>query len=152
MNKVSIGSVSSGTMRPEDLYDSFTSELRYIDPARAMEFDAEWIVPETDEDLDTFDQDALDEFYADAVNALFDLLGEYAPDYCYFGANEGDGADYGYWPCWDFIKEARLGSDPELDSGEDLPDFPHDKPFLLVNDHGNATLYSADGVELWACV
>lgn len=149
-HSASLGSISSGTMRPEDLHESFTAALAYLDSKRAKAFDAEYVTPETDEDADGFDADALDEFYADAVNALFDILGEYAPDYCYFGAHEGNGSDYGFWVSWDSLDDAvRYG---EIDKGEDTPDFPHDKPFLQVNDHGNATLYSADGVELWACV
>ena len=143
MNKVSLGSVSSGTMRQEDLYDAFLGELRYIDNARADEFCGEYQFPETDEG-------ALDEFYQDAVDALFDILGEYAPDYCYFGANEGDGADYGFWVSWDSLEDAvRCG---EIDKGDETPDWPHNKPFLHVSDHGDATLYDADGTELWGCV
>ena len=30
---------------------------------------------------------------------LFDVLDSYAPDGYYFGANIGDGCDFGYWKC-----------------------------------------------------
>ena len=35
---------------------------------------------------------------AGVVDALIDALDDYAPDGCSFGAHEGDGADFGFWP------------------------------------------------------
>ena len=32
---------------------------------------------------------------------LFDILDSIAPEGCYFGALEGDGSCYGFWPCED---------------------------------------------------
>ena len=32
---------------------------------------------------------------------LFDILDSIAPEGCYFGAIEGDGSCYGFWPCED---------------------------------------------------
>lgn len=86
MNKATIGTVSHGTMRTEDLYDAFLSELEYLDPAAHAEF------------LEEMQGRCGDE----AVEKLFDLLDERAPLSCYFGANPGDGADYGFWECEDF--------------------------------------------------
>ena len=90
------GTVSSGTMRREDLIPAFEGELQFgcgrrdlLDKLRAEimppgEYDeySAWI--ETDEA----------EYYLDG---LFDALGECADEGFYFGSHLGDGADYGFW-------------------------------------------------------
>ena len=38
---------------------------------------------------------------SDDTHMLFDLLDSIAPGCCYFGALEGDGSCYGFWPCED---------------------------------------------------
>ena len=65
-----------------------------------------WVSDIAQEDLDT----------------LFDLLDSYSPEGAYFGANEGDGASFGFWPCED---------DPEDESD--------DYEFIL-DDAGNLTV------------
>ena len=35
------------------------------------------------------------------THMLFDILDSIAPEGCYFGALEGDGSCYGFWPCED---------------------------------------------------
>ena len=35
------------------------------------------------------------------THMLFDILDSVAPEGCYFGALEGDGSCYGFWPCED---------------------------------------------------
>lgn len=83
-----IGSVSSGTMRPEDLIPCFASLLRNLDIADAhheLIMDANAI-----EDYGSDDA-------AEILSELFAVLNDYAPEDCYFGAHEGDGADYGFW-------------------------------------------------------
>lgn len=78
--KATIGTVSSATMRTEDLYDAFTSELERLDSKRYLQF-----VLDKSEDPD------------EQIEELFDILNQYAPDGCYFGAHPGDGCDYGFW-------------------------------------------------------
>lgn len=143
------GSMSSGTMRPEDLIPVFGEALEWLangtnpDHAalaeQASDYDRELITEETqDED--------------DLLHELFEALQEYAPAYAYFGASEGDGADYGYWLSPDFEHEfegAKISDPAELDS---LPDV--DREALFVNDHGNMTLYARavtdNGIGYWS--
>jgi hypothetical protein len=76
------------------------------------------------------------------LDALFDALQEYAPDYAYFGASEDDGAEYGFWLSSSFAYEfegAKIADPSELD---DL-DTRVVNEALYVNDHGNMTLFAA---------
>ena len=83
-------------MRAEDLIPCFAGilgELSETDGHRALVKEANGI-----EDFSTDDAGYV-------LNDLFGALGEYAPDYCYFGACEGDGADYGFWISWKSVDE-----------------------------------------------
>lgn len=132
-----VGSVSSGTMRLQDLIPSFLWEakrlrltkeerkaVRKIDSrvSRASESDAYW----TDEVAD-FD-----------LEELFDILDAHSLPYFSFGAHPGDGADFGWWLSESFEEDfdgLRVSDLSEVPSG-------HTGGVLLVNDHGNMTLYS----------
>ena len=97
---LTIGSVSHGTMRNEDLIPDFLWELDRVDTARAngiREDYADILDAMNDDDFDVFTDDMQDAA-SDLVNTLFDALNEYCPDDCYFGAHPGDGSDYGCWP------------------------------------------------------
>jgi hypothetical protein len=95
-----IGSVSSGTMRSEDLLDAFTYTLKQLDEPRFTAF--------SDDNQDAFNDESPDyqESLDQAVEELFDILNEYAGPYFYFGAHEGDGADYGFWFCEESFNQA----------------------------------------------
>ena len=119
-----MGSVSCGTMRPEDLIPTFVYELecmlkngppvsretRKSHSNLVRDINARILNEREFEDSDIgidgmADYDLLD---------LFDALDCYAAPYFYFGAHPGDGSDYGYWLSeeWDddFIKIASDGS------------------------------------------
>jgi len=147
-----IGSVSTGTLRTEDLLEAFASELEDhvrankrchglgLPAKRRLIREAYAIDPESDE---------ADDVLADLQEALND----FAPPYTYFGTLEGDGADFGFWP------EPSLGVQdalaPRLEAGEPTPEgFRGD--CVLINDHGNMTVGHVNGrgkfVAYWACV
>ena len=148
--KVSIGTVSHGTMRPEDLIPDFLWELEHLNKDAAEKIETDY--PEytdAEEDSDFWDEDA-----TYMLEALFDALNEQAPAFCYFGATEGDGSDYGFWPNLEAAEEESL-------KVSDLSEIPprYCGHVLHVNDHGNITLYWKASTsprvplkEIWAIV
>jgi len=137
-----LGSVSSGTLRPEDLIPAFASAL---EPGSELQARA-----------DAFDFEAADNEEAGwLLEELYEALEEMAPNYCYFGAHPDDGADFGFWISFDAIKEDIATGD--LLQISDLSEIPqgHNGLALLVNDHGNMTLYGVTNgaaAEIWSVV
>jgi hypothetical protein len=144
-HKATIGSISEGTLRTEDLVSAFSYELARLTNGSP---DAhEKAVLQSVETWETEDADYREEMEGcEIVQDLIDALNQYAPTCCYFGTNEGDGASFGFWPCMEAVDELPRVSDPadvEKHLGEEC---------VFVNDHGNVTLYNADGSVAWDCV
>ncbi len=107
------GTVSHGTMRPEDLIPCFVSVADSIKdeigaPGSTTEPGSETMersrmVGRIDDLLGEIERRMESDDYFDTedagrdLEALFDLLSDLAPEGYYFGANEGDGSDYGFW-------------------------------------------------------
>ena len=134
----SLGTISHGTLRSEDLLAAFADELEYL--CKANDLPVDGLVQEA-RDVDP-DSDAGSEI----VNELIDALNEFAPPYCYFGAHEGDGSDFGFWPSIESIEELPAIDDDSDEAiaaatagGEDC---------RYVNDHGNVTVYGHGRVVL----
>lgn len=140
MNYAEIGSISHGTLRDEDILEAMADTLEELS-ADDRSTDEENAIDEARELLEV--EDEWDESQLESVGWLVnetlpDLLQEYAPPYCYFGAHVGDGSDIGYWPDHDAIAELPNVSDPA-----ELEELPHDTDAAVyVNDHGNMTLYT----------
>jgi hypothetical protein len=133
----SIGSVSSGTMRNQDLIPLFLWECRRLRLTR----DERNAVRKIDSRVSRVSNDD-DAYWSDAVSQwdleeLFDILDAHSLPYFHFGAHEGDGADFGWWLSesfeedFDGLKVCDLSGVPGGHSGE----------VLHVNDHGNLALY-----------
>lgn len=152
-----IGSVSSGTMRAEDLIPDFIWELKQVKPLRR---EHQKLIREIEarlnSDESTMPYTCPEDYFVseDAgfdLEALFDALNNYALPYFYFGAHPGDGADYGFWLSegfkddFDGLKVSDTSEVPKGYTGE----------VLHVNDHGNMTLYAYSrgrAREIWAIV
>ena len=143
MSKAEFGSIISGTMDYEELGPAFIDEIERItgenqDTLRA-EYDSMAEDPTANEDIICF------------VDELFDTLNEYAPDYGYFGAHMGDGADYGFWPIENIVETMR---EDGVEIYSDLCEVKT-QPIAIVNDHGNLTYgyLDTDGFHtVWAIV
>lgn len=92
-NTLEPGSVSSGTMRVEDLLPAFVSAIP--DDAVRATYEAELSTLDFEDGDQQEDMDYL-------LDRLFDVLNEYVPEGHYFGSHPGDGADYGVWANEDF--------------------------------------------------
>ncbi len=150
MKTATIGSISSGTLKSEDLLSAFISELEWQVSRNGDYFSKPENFSERDrlanligeaQDAWSDDGETLSEDGEQFIEEISDVLGEFAPPYCYFGAHYGDGADFGFWPSFDSIEELPTveDSDGAIALGEDCK---------AVNDHGNVTVYGADGSVL----
>ncbi len=165
--KVSLGTVSHGTMRNEDLIPCFVDLLSDLNEQRSLDCkagdDLAAVAEFTrlDDMLGDIERRQEREDYYDSedasedCNELFDELNAFAPPYCYFGAHPGDGSDYGFWLSEDAIENARADGDALF--VDDTSDVPADYTgeVFHVNDHGNCTLYTANKgqlTEVWAIV
>ena len=142
MAYLELGSVSSGTMLERDLIPVFMGVLKEVNPAECIRLDEDTSYSKyIDMAPDWYD--TKDAGYM--LDDLFDALNEYCPPYCYFGANEGDGANYGCWISWDSIEDAvRCGELVRVKAGGRWDCVPE---ILVVTDHGNAELWVWDAVE-----
>ena len=133
---LAFGSISTDTCNPFDIfaslmYDVMRLHLSETDRRKVygLQRDASGIDTTTTIDPDDVMQSLLDE--------LITIAEDYTPIYAYIGNHPGDGADFGVWLATGFdldyqgMKVADLAELPKGYSGE----------ALLVNDHGNITLY-----------
>jgi hypothetical protein len=134
-----IGSVSSGTMRPEDLLPCLMSELDSIRPLQKAH---RKLLREIRERMDAAELLGLNYFELEDharedIEELETALQDYCLPYFYFGAHPGDGADFGYWLSEGFTEDfegLKVSDTSEIPTG-------YTGEVLHVNDHGNCTLY-----------
>jgi len=152
-----IGTIISGTMQPRDVIPALADELSMLilengirnasDAHKSLVCDANAIT----------DYDSEDAGYV--LEELFDALNELAPSYCYFGAHEGDGSAYGFWPDYESVQMAIHDGDmlcvDENARNQDTIAGDYNGEWVHVNDHGNTTLYvreNGQDTEIWAIV
>ena len=119
-----LGTISHDTMRPEDLIPCFRDTLVELDTGK----EHTKLVEQVNSNLGAYELDNEDTAYFDTIDCnwdleeLFDALNEFAPPYCYFGAHEGNGSDYGFWVSVDMVNgDLRNNTITNVDS-EEMPD------------------------------
>lgn len=101
-------SISTATLRGEDLIPCFADFLRHSAPRAYSELLESWrgslprsgnhdVLAEITEDwIETNSREGGEEANF-LLEELFDYLNDIAPEGCYFGAHPGDGSDFGFW-------------------------------------------------------
>ena len=163
MAQFEIGSISTGTLNPEDLLPTFARELERHAPGHALVTAANAIqareeYPDCDDNDCACDQGSCDHRViqgggaSELINEIQDELQNYCPPFVTFGAHPGDGADFGFWPDMESLEEALIDPEWTLIDGE-LYRIPRDEAVLVhVNDHGNVTVMDFERNVLWAVV
>jgi hypothetical protein len=163
-NNIRIGTLIHGTLRAEDLLEAFADELDRLtagddSPLRRPES------VEARELLAIGADEWSDEQHLDAAylinETLFYALNEYAPPHTYFGAHEGDGSDFGFWPIGEPFNETceiRLrerGANGAVQFVDETCNI-----YVESNDHGNIAVFELVpgvigrkiGKEIWSAV
>jgi len=96
-----LGSISTGTLRTEDLLESFTATLNRLDNTNPLIAEA----------LDLIASDDWTEEQQEAASymvneTLIDAIQTHCPRFVFFGAHPGDGADFGFWVDLDALQDA----------------------------------------------
>ena len=146
MPEFQLGSISTGTLRPEDLLPAFADAAESLcgDMAvRAVSTARIYLEPDAiveDEQMQT------------CLEELRCLLDDACPPFIYFGSLPGDGADFGFWPDLEAIDAScerqhhRRTHNP--DTGEIV--LEDDSVIVQVNDHGNVTVMDMERSVIWS--
>lgn len=98
MNYATPGTIIHATLRPEDLLTAFAGELEDC-VTRNPELPLTGREAMTKLVWDAREVTAFEsEESSEIISELMEALQMFAPPGHYFGSNEGDGSDFGYWP------------------------------------------------------
>lgn len=147
-----IGSVSEGTLISSEIAKSLIWDLEHIHLSKENR-EAVRRLSKALGMLKDNPELGGEEAAADILTSLDRIAQEVCPDYCWFGASPGDGADIGVWPDPELLRHCA----EDVHFGERAGAAKSDTHCLEVNDHGNATLFRRVGatnrwVEVWAVV
>ena len=150
-NDYPMGSISHGTMRNEDLIPDFLALLEQL-ARKAKNRNHISLCADIRRRMKQFNYYSSTDADIDLNEDLFQALNDYAAPYFYFGSHPGDGSDYGFW------LDENIEYDFEGLKVSDLAEVPKDYAgeILMVNDHGNTSLYvkarTQEPREVWSIV
>jgi uncharacterized protein YfaT (DUF1175 family) len=165
MTQFNLGSISTGTLRPQDLLETFAATLNQLDKANPL------IAQALDGIASNFGRGKMLTSHGEAsqllaenialtvkvasyqlVNELADAIQEHCPPFVRFGAHEGDGADFGFWVDHEALNEALQDPEYTLINGQ-LYSVPRNEAVLIQN-HGtdDVTVMDMERNVLWSTV
>ena len=165
MTEFQLGSISTGTLRQQDLLSAFAQTLSSLESTKfyaevgpdSLElYHGSELVRQAPAMLDALDNTTAvsNPYVAEYLDWLTDALQELCPPFVYFGTLEGDGADFGFWADFDAVDEScarkhhRCTHNPE--TGEIV--LEDESVIVQVNDHGNVTVMDMERNVLWSVV
>ena len=137
MAEFQLGSISTGTLRTQDLLEAFHSTIAASGTPPALAEDG-YI-----DGGEPYSAGELLEVYTEQLESL-------CPPFVYFGTLEGDGADFGFWVDWDRLNEARQNIGMASESDEEI--LKEDNVIVQVSDHGNVTVMDMERNIIWSVV
>ncbi len=129
MVQFQLGSISTGTLRTEDLIPIFRNALAATGNSGSL---------------------ALHEPPVDARDELATLeiaLQEVCPPFVYFGTLEGDGADFGFWPDQDAIEDVMTNASENEEGDAYITEYG-----LLAQDGHDVTYMDMERNVIWSTV
>ena len=156
MAQFQLGSISTGTLKTEDLLEAF---LPYLNKENEHAQEAQAVLERIATDtwppgIDNLEQYLTEFNTSELLDIIMDELQELCPPFVYFGTLEGDGADFGFWADFDAIDEScarkhhRCTHNP--DTGEIV--LEDESVIVQVSDHGNVTVMDMERNVLWSVV
>ena len=120
--------LSSATMRAEDLIPTFMKFLQNVVGECEIQEEVDALQKDV-EKLELVFHEGQNTSYHNKEQAswildpdIWDLLNNIAPDYTYFGSQEGDGACYGFWTDDESLQDALMTIIVELEPQPELGD------------------------------
>ena len=151
MAQFQLGSISTGTLRTEDLLEAFHSTIESLQAQQAKD-EGTPIVLADDGYMDG------NEPYSDEelLTIYTEQLESFCPPFVYFGTLEGDGADFGFWPdtysLGDALQDTWDGESSSWDWNLGYYTLVDPAVIVQVSDHGNVTVMDMERNVLWSVV
>ena len=137
MAQFQLGSISTGTLKIDDLLEATATTLNNLGSTVT-----------TDTHTWEYDDEMLLSIYMEALNEL-------CPPFVYFGTHPGDGADFGFWPDMDRLNEelhfaSNVCGDKLIRDCACDDENCDDGILVNVSDHGNVTVMDMERNVIWS--
>ena len=162
MAQFQLGSISTGTLRPEDLIPAFTYTLGALahnpifnlSQFKSKAMADTWqnainIINSSNRRPIAYDHPEIHEL----IDELQDALQEYCPPFVYFGTLEGDGADFGFWVDFDAIDESCARKHHRCTHNPDTGEIVLEDESVIVHVsrvYGDVTVMDMERNVLWS--